>query len=128
MPPRLRSVLCCALVATFARVAGAQMPAHETSDPARVADIEGIPINAAALDQGRRLFETHCAPCHGPRGEGAKGPTLVQPSLPRASDDASLLRIIRNGIDGTEMPRTRLNGDELPLVAAFVKSLGAMPS
>jgi cytochrome c oxidase cbb3-type subunit 3 len=79
------------------------------------------------IEQGRRLFETHCAPCHGPGGEGGKGPTLAQPSLPRASDDDSLRRIIREGIGGTEMPSARLHDDDIRLVAAFVKSLGARP-
>jgi len=79
------------------------------------------------LEQGQRLFETHCAACHGPRGEGGKGPTLAQPSLPRASDEESLLRIIRGGIAGTEMPQARLEENEIKLVAAFVRSLGSIP-
>ena len=81
----------------------------------------------AELDQGRQLFVTHCAQCHGPGGEGGKGPTLAQPTLPRASDAASLLRIIRSGISGTEMPSSRLEPHELTLVATFVRSLGSRP-
>src|SRR5690242_16892715 len=76
--------------------------------------------NAPVPAPGQRLFETHCAACHGPRGEGGKGPTLAQPSLPRASDDASLHRIIQEGINGTEMPRARLPEQDIALVAAFV--------
>lgn len=79
------------------------------------------------LEQGQRLFETHCAACHGPHGEGGKGPTLAQPSLPRAGDDPSLLRIIRDGISGTEMPGARLQSNDIARVAAFVKSLGSRP-
>jgi cytochrome c oxidase cbb3-type subunit III len=75
-------------------------------------------------DPGRRLFETHCAFCHGPHGEGGKGPTLAQPTLPRASTDEALLGIIRRGIDGTEMPRARMQPDELKLVASYVRALG----
>ena len=79
------------------------------------------------LDQGRRLFSTHCAACHGPAGEGGKGPTLAQPMLPRASDDESLVRIISGGIEGTEMPQARMQREEVALVAKFVKSLGSQP-
>lgn len=86
-----------------------------------------LPTSAIDIDLGRRLFLTHCASCHGPGGEGGKGPTLALPKLPRASDDASLLRIVRDGISGTEMPRTRFNPLDAPRVAAFVKSLGARP-
>src|SRR5581483_7837369 len=49
------------------------------------------------------------------------------PSLPRATDDAALVKIIREGINNTEMPRSRLEKEEVPLVAAFVKSLGQLP-
>jgi cytochrome c oxidase cbb3-type subunit 3 len=85
------------------------------------------PQNTPALEQGRKLFETHCVLCHGPHGEGGKGPTLAQPILPRASDDASLIRIITDGIGGTEMPGAHLQQDEVKLVAAFVRSLGSLP-
>jgi cytochrome c oxidase cbb3-type subunit III len=73
---------------------------------------------------GRQLFETHCAFCHGPHGEGGKGPTLAQPSLPRASDRESLLKIIKEGINGTEMPRARLLPDQIETVADYVQALG----
>jgi cytochrome c oxidase cbb3-type subunit III len=80
------------------------------------------------LDRGKKLFEVHCAPCHGPHGEGGKGPTLAQPSLPRATDDEALMKIIREGISNTEMPRSRLTDAERPLVFAYVKSLGQIPA
>lgn len=79
------------------------------------------------LEQGHHLFETHCATCHGQNGEGAKGPTLALTALPRASDDASLTRIVAEGIRGTEMPAARMDEAELRLVVKFVKSLGSKP-
>ena len=81
----------------------------------------------AELERGRVLYEQHCATCHGPHGEGARGPTLAQPTLPRASDAESLLRIIRSGISGTEMPAARMPRDDIPYVAAYVRSLGSRP-
>ena len=79
------------------------------------------------FERGRRLFELHCASCHGPRGEGGKGPTLAQPLLPRAGDEESLRKIIRDGISGTEMPSARFDRSDVPSVAAFVRSLGSRP-
>lgn len=79
------------------------------------------------LDQGRRLFTTHCSACHGPNGEGGKGPTLAQPALPRASDDDSLKKIIANGISGTEMPSAHMPMEDIQRVARFVRSLGSQP-
>lgn len=76
---------------------------------------------------GRRLYLAHCALCHGPEGEGGRGPTLAQPQLVRAADDDTLLRVIRQGISGTEMPRARLEPTEVRLVADYVKALGQRP-
>lgn len=79
------------------------------------------------LELGRGLFTKHCALCHGPHGEGGRGPTLAQPALPRASDDASLYHIIAEGIKGTQMPGAHLEIDETAHVAKYVRYLGTRP-
>jgi cytochrome c oxidase cbb3-type subunit 3 len=84
--------------------------------------------SSVELNRGRQLFEQHCAFCHGPRGEGGKGPTLAQPSLPRATDVEALRQIIRRGIPNTEMPNSRLLPDDVALVADFVRALGKLPA
>src|SRR5579862_7942673 len=63
-----------------------------------VASSNSVSQVAYEIEQGRGLFTKHCALCHGPHGEGGRGPTLAQPALPRASDDPSLYRIIAEGI------------------------------
>src|SRR3954451_2922832 len=63
-----------------------------------------LPNSHADLARGEKLFQVHCARCHGAKGEGSRGPVLARPKLPRAPDDAALLRIIENGIRGTKMP------------------------
>ncbi|MBI3207709.1 MAG: c-type cytochrome [Candidatus Solibacter usitatus] len=73
---------------------------------------------------GERLFAAQCAICHGQNGEGGRGPTLAQPVLPRAPDDAALTRVIRAGIAGTGMPGTRLNEAETQEIALHVRKLG----
>src|SRR5713226_5212533 len=60
--------------------------------------------SAADVKRGQQLFEGHCAACHGPAGNGGKGPSLARPALPRAADDQALFLVIRDGIPGTEMP------------------------
>jgi len=80
------------------------------------------------LDAGRKLFQTHCTVCHGPRGDGGKGTNLAQPRLPRATDDQAVARIIVFGIPGTEMPPTRMTPHQLSNVIAYVRSLGAAPA
>jgi putative heme-binding domain-containing protein len=52
----------------------------------------------------RDLYLAHCAGCHGPSGEGSRGPALRVAALQRANDATSLISLLRRGIPGTEMP------------------------
>ncbi|MBI1760915.1 MAG: c-type cytochrome [Acidobacteria bacterium] len=76
---------------------------------------------------GARLYQIHCAACHGPHGEGAQGPTLATATLARASTEELLLKIIKDGLPGTEMPGSRLDSAELKQLADFVLALGKLP-
>ena len=50
------------------------------------------------------------------------------PKLPRAPDDAALLKVIEDGIRGTEMPGAGAMSDrEMRQTAAYVRSLGKLP-
>ena len=98
------------------------------SDPRPLsAVIAQLPNTPEVLAAGQRLFVSHCSFCHGPNGEGGKGPTLAQPSLPRATDDEALQKIIKSGLPGTEMPSSRLDPGQIKSIAAFVRSLGRRP-
>jgi mono/diheme cytochrome c family protein len=43
-----------------------------------------LPSSHADLARGEKLFQVHCARCHGAKGEGSRGPALNRPKLPRA--------------------------------------------
>lgn len=62
--------------------------------------------------RGETLFATHCATCHGRRGEGDRGPALHNPGFLAAATDDFLTASIVRGYPGTEMPRFG-NGDAL---------------
>jgi cytochrome c oxidase cbb3-type subunit 3 len=80
---------------------------------------------ASDLARGKQMFLGHCAPCHGPEGDGGKGANLTQPVLPRGADDAALFSTIQDGIPGTEMPKAwEMTDHEVWQVAAFVRTLG----
>ena len=84
-----------------------------------------LPNSRADLERGQKLFAVHCALCHGPKGEGGRGPTLAQVKLRLAPDDAALVRVIEDGVPGTDMPGADvLSGHEVRQTAAFVRSLG----
>jgi len=83
---------------------------------------------AAWAATGEALFQTHCAPCHGSKGDGGRGANLAVRRLPRAPDDAALASIVTNGIPGTQMPATRMTAEELAQLVAHVRSLGRSPA
>lgn len=93
-----------------------------------IAGTLGVRVAASVAADGERLFLAHCAACHGPGGEGGKGPTLALPSLPRAGTEEQLVRIIRGGISGTGMPSSKLEPDEIRQIAAWVRHLGQRPA
>ncbi len=77
---------------------------------------------------GTRVFEIHCARCHGLGGTGGEGPNLMRENLRRSTEDDALLEIVDNGIAGTDMPgHGSLNTREIRNVAAYVRSLGVAP-
>jgi cytochrome c oxidase cbb3-type subunit 3 len=81
----------------------------------------------ADLPAGRKIFESQCALCHGQTGTGGRGPSLNRPKLGKAPDDVALRALISNGIE-PEMPGAwQLNEHEVHSVAAYVRSLGALP-
>jgi cytochrome c oxidase cbb3-type subunit 3 len=98
----------------------------------RGASPQSPPANAVPLQQpdvasGRRIFESHCALCHGLDGGGGRGPSLRRPQLNHAADDEALKSLIENGIP-PEMPEAWfLSKEEIAGVAAFVRSLGNVP-
>jgi putative heme-binding domain-containing protein len=83
--------------------------------------------SADDLVEGERLYQIHCAGCHGPKGEGGRGTTLAAPTLPRASTEGALINVIARGIPGTEMLAARLEAQQIRQIATWVRALGRQP-
>jgi cytochrome c oxidase cbb3-type subunit 3 len=113
-----RATILVALLVGSAALARAKDSADSTPPRAK---------SAAALAGGEQLFTRECAVCHGPGGEGGRGPTLAVPRLVRAADWESLTRLIASGVEGTEMPGAQLDRRELGQVASWVLALGRRP-
>jgi cytochrome c oxidase cbb3-type subunit 3 len=83
--------------------------------------------NAAAIDEGRGLFNDTCTRCHGPNGSaGEFGPGLAIPGRSYArNSDAQIFDAIKNGISGTIMPAhvSKLGDDQIWKITAYVKGL-----
>ena len=78
------------------------------------------PTDAAA---GAKIFRSHCADCHGLKGEGGKGPNLSSGIYYHGSSDASLFRNITDGIPGTPMPGAFFSADQIWQVVTHLRAL-----
>lgn len=86
-----------------------------------------------ALEEGRAIYERHCAGCHGPEGRGdgkqaislSPRPGNLVSAQTSAKSDQDLLKIIANGRPRTAMTgwNERLSDDEQRAVLAYIRSL-----
>ncbi len=74
---------------------------------------------------GAKTFHSHCAPCHGLKGEGGRGPNLASGRFYHGASDAELLANISDGIPGTEMPSLFYMEDRIWQIIAYIRSLNA---
>ena len=73
---------------------------------------------------GKGLFRYYCAGCHGMEGGGGfRGPDLVRGRLTHVVDDHDMLEVVRNGIQGTQMPPQTLPDSNLWRMIAFITDL-----
>jgi alcohol dehydrogenase (cytochrome c) len=63
-----------------------------------------LAADPAAIAAGQQLYNQTCQSCHGPAGQGDRGPALNTSMLPHGSEDADLFHTIRTGLPGTQMP------------------------
>lgn len=65
-------------------------------------------VNPLAGDQniaaGQKLFERHCAECHGAQGRGSKRAPELVPTIVRQSSPGDLFWLISNGVVRKGMP------------------------
>ena len=76
---------------------------------------------------GKKLFERHCALCHGIDGKGGRGPSLNRARLSHAPDDAALKALIADGIPPVMPEGWLFDDNDLANLVAYVRSLGKIP-
>lgn len=91
------------------------------------------PIWAQDADPARELFLTHCAACHGEKGDGKGTTEMERPArsfldggFSYGNTQAAVLRTLAYGIPGTPMPAfdVALTEEQRKLLADFVIALG----
>src|SRR5437868_102046 len=89
---------------------------------ARLASAAQAPVDAVA--NGRGLFQTRCADCHGIDAKGVHGPDLTV-IFANGSTDDRVVETIRRGVPGSEMPASNAPDAELRAIVAYLHSISA---
>jgi cytochrome c oxidase cbb3-type subunit III len=87
------------------------------------ATAQAPPQNSAAVEQGRKQFQSSCAFCHGADATGARGPDLVRSKLVADDSGGNLIgQVIRNGRPAKGMPAFSMTAGQIKDIAAFLHS------
>ncbi|MGH9139560.1 MAG: c-type cytochrome, partial [Vicinamibacterales bacterium] len=114
----MKSPVALALVAA-AGISASVLPAQQ-SDTTR----NPLTGNAAAAAAGRRLYDQTCQSCHGPGGQGDRGPALATGRFAHGGQDGDLFHVIRSGVSGTQMPPfAGLTDDQTWQLVLYLRSL-----
>jgi mono/diheme cytochrome c family protein len=108
--------------AAYATANGSWLKRVPDADRARINPYAG---QVDAIAAGGRVFEDHCAKCHGADAEGrGKKPSLRSARVQEATD-GEVFWLLKNGNLGKGMPTwSKLPEDTRWQVIAYVKSLG----
>jgi cytochrome c oxidase cbb3-type subunit III len=76
------------------------------------------------LEQGKAVFRSNCAFCHGMAGQGGRGPNLTSGQSTHGRTEPDIRRIVTKGVPGSSMPSFGgMDDKELDRLVAFVLSL-----
>src|SRR6266851_9061873 len=87
------------------------------------AEVRNPHTTSADMAAGARIFRSHCAECHGLKGEGGRGPNLQTGVFFHGNTDSDIFGNITDGIVGTAMPGVFFSPDQVWQVVAYVRSL-----
>jgi mono/diheme cytochrome c family protein len=101
---------------TYAALADVPEKARQKKNP--------FEADAQALTAGRKLFEQHCAECHGAKAGGTrKGPSLLREEVQQATP-GTLFWILSNGVVRRGMPVwSKLPEPQRWQIVTFLQSL-----
>jgi putative heme-binding domain-containing protein len=81
--------------------------------------------SAEQIETGRKLYSGACAACHGPTGEGGRGPKIADGRLIRGESDEKIGDVIRNGVPGADMPGFKLPPPQVEAIVGYLRHMTA---
>ena len=118
---RLAFLVCALFAAVLASTFAGPALGAEEEEERKQNPYKGNPDDILV---GKGLFRYYCAGCHGMEGGGGfRGPDLVRGQLTHVVDDHDMLEVVRNGIQGTQMPGQTLPDSNLWRMIAFITDL-----
>jgi mono/diheme cytochrome c family protein len=118
------------------RNAGAQ-----AQEPRRNPEAQNLknpePQNAESVEAGKKLYQRHCAACHGPNGKGDGGMALSggEPSdltddaWDHGSTDGEIFVVIRDGVSADMLAyREKLTDKQIWQIVNYIRSIGPKQS
>jgi putative heme-binding domain-containing protein len=115
----MRALALAVLIALPGAMPGRAQHEDDTKDKERNPAI-GDPKAIAA---GQVLFRNSCAGCHGPNGDGGRGPNLRKRISWGPLTDDIMFNLIQKGVPGADMPPTKIPDEQVWQVVAFVRAL-----
>jgi cbb3-type cytochrome c oxidase subunit III len=92
-----------------------------------------LPKDAESVEAGRKLYQRHCAGCHGPGGKGdgslaLSGGTpsdLTDDTWDHGSTDGEIFTVIRDGVSSDMLAyKDRLEDKQIWQLVNFIRSIG----
>lgn len=86
---------------------------------------------ASALGEGKKLFGTACAPCHGPDGQGVVGPNLTDDFWLHKGGVKDIFKSIKYGVPekGMKSWKDDFSPVQIAQIASYIKSIsGTKPA
>lgn len=108
-----------------AQKAREQKLAEQKPTPASADALSGIVEDPKRIEEGKGIYATNCAPCHGQQGEGTVGPNLTDKYWLHGGLPEHLLATITDGIPSKGMIAWGpiLGQQKIESVLAYVLSL-----
>ena len=125
---------CAALIVTFSWLGGKTVSRAEEQDSRKDAQKikNPMPGNVESIEAGRKLYQRHCASCHGPKGKGDGGMALSggTPSdltddvWDYGSSDGEIFVVIRDGVSSDMLGyKEKLEEKQIWQVVNFIRDL-----